>query len=64
MVAANINRIIGETAPGLLVITHYSRILEYMKPEYVHVMINGKIIKEGGISLIKEIEKAGYDKIG
>ncbi|MCL5680285.1 MAG: Fe-S cluster assembly ATPase SufC [Candidatus Marsarchaeota archaeon] len=64
IVAANINRIIGETAPGLLVITHYSRILEYMKPEYVHVMINGKIIKEGGISLIKEIEKAGYDKIG
>ena len=63
IVAENINRIRGENGPGLLVITHYSRILKYMKPEHVHVMLNGKIVKDGGVSLIEEIEKAGYDKI-
>ncbi len=63
IVAENINRIREENGPGLLVITHYSRILKYMKPEHVHVMLNGKIVKDGGVSLIEEIEKAGYDKI-
>ena len=63
IVAENINRIREENNPGLLVITHYSRILKYMKPEYVHVMLNGRIVKEGGDSLIEEIEKAGYDKV-
>ncbi|MCL4388026.1 Fe-S cluster assembly ATPase SufC [Candidatus Marsarchaeota archaeon] len=63
IVAENINRIREENNPGLLVITHYSRILKYMKPEYVHVMLNGRIVKEGGVSLIEEIEKAGYDKV-
>jgi Fe-S cluster assembly ATP-binding protein len=63
IVAENINRIREENGPGLLVITHYSRILKYMKPEYVHVMLNGKIVKDGGVSLIEEIEKSGYDKI-
>ncbi|MCL5102287.1 MAG: Fe-S cluster assembly ATPase SufC [Candidatus Marsarchaeota archaeon] len=64
IVAENINRIIEQNSPGLLVITHYSRILKFMKPEHVHVMMNGKIIKEGEPHLIEEIEKAGYDKIG
>ena len=63
IVAENINRIREENSPGLLVITHYSRILKYMKPEYVHVMLNGRIVKDGGVSLIEEIEKTGYDKI-
>ncbi len=63
-VADNINRIIKDNSPGLLVITHYSRILKFMKPEYVHVMLNGRIIKDGGLNLIEEIEKSGYDKIG
>ncbi len=63
IVAENINRIREENSPGLLVITHYSRILKYMTPEYVHVMLNGKIVKDGGVPLIEEIEKAGYDKI-
>ncbi|MEM0154627.1 MAG: ATP-binding cassette domain-containing protein, partial [Methanothrix sp.] len=63
IVAENINRIREENSQGLLVITHYSRILKYMKPEYVHVMLNGKIVKDGGASLIEEIESGGYDKI-
>ncbi len=63
IVSENINRIREENSPGLLVITHYSRILKYMKPEYVHVMLNGRIVKDGGVSLIEEIERTGYDKI-
>ena len=63
IVAENINRIREENNQGLLVITHYSRILKYMKPEYVHVMLNGRIVKDGGVSLIEEIEKTGYDKV-
>jgi Fe-S cluster assembly ATP-binding protein len=43
-----------------LVITHYSRILNYLKPDKVAVMSNGKIIKEGGTKLVEEIEKDGY----
>ena len=63
IVAENINRIREENNQGLLVITHYSRILKDMKPEYVHVMLNGRIVKDGGVSLIEEIEKTGYDKV-
>lgn len=45
---------------GLLLITHYQRILHYIKPDFVHILINGKIIKSGNASLAKEIEKSGY----
>ena len=46
---------------GTLVITHYNRILEYLHPDYVHIMINGKIVKSGGPELASEIEKSGYE---
>jgi Fe-S cluster assembly ATP-binding protein len=46
---------------GLLLITHYQRILHYLKPDFVHVLINGKIIKSGNHLLAKEIEKKGYE---
>lgn len=49
--------------PGMLVITHYQRLLNYIKPDFVHVMYNGKIIKSGDYSLVKEIENNGYEKI-
>lgn len=45
---------------GVLIITHYSRILEYINPDYVHIMRNGVIEKTGDISLAHEIEKKGY----
>jgi len=48
---------------GLIVITHYQRILHYLRPDFVHVLINGKIIKSGDANLAKIIEKNGYEKI-
>lgn len=47
---------------GLLIITHYNRLLKYITPDVVHVMINGKIVKTGGKALAKEIEKNGFKK--
>jgi Fe-S cluster assembly ATP-binding protein len=46
---------------GVLLITHYERILEYIQPTHVHVMINGRIVKSGGRELIKKIDEQGYD---
>lgn len=46
-----------------LVITHYQRMLDYLKPDFVHVIINGKVVKEGDASLGYEIEKRGFDWI-
>ena len=48
---------------GCLLITHYQRILDYIKPDVVHIMMKGKIVKTGGIELIEKIDKAGYDWI-
>lgn len=46
---------------GFLIITHYQRILNYVKPDYVHVMINGKIVKSGGPELALVLESEGYE---
>ena len=46
---------------GVLLITHYERILEYIQPTHVHVMINGRVVKSGGRELIKKIDEQGYD---
>ncbi|NLC94768.1 MAG: Fe-S cluster assembly ATPase SufC [Bacilli bacterium] len=48
---------------GCLMITHYQRILDYIKPDRVHVMMQGRIVKSGGIELIEKIDKEGYDWI-
>ncbi len=48
------------TKNSYLIITHYQKLLDYIRPDYVHVMRNGKIIKTGDISLASEIEKSGY----
>ncbi len=58
-----INKIFEETSPGILLITHYQRILNYIKPHHVHVMINGHVVLSGGPELAKEIEEKGYDWI-
>ncbi|MGI5842325.1 MAG: Fe-S cluster assembly ATPase SufC [Christensenellales bacterium] len=46
---------------SLLIITHYQRILDYVKPDFVHIMIDGKIVKTGGMELINKIEEFGYE---
>ncbi len=48
---------------GAIVITHYKRILNYLKPDFVHVMHNGKIIKSGGIELADRLEEKGYAQL-
>lgn len=50
--------------PGILVITHYQRLLEYIKPTHVHIIKDGKIVKSGDYTLVKEIEELGYDNLG
>lgn len=64
IVCDNINQYMDENKEAsLLIITHYPRILEYLKPDYVHILKNGKIRKSGDISLALEIEKEGYTGI-
>jgi len=46
---------------SFLIITHYQRLLDYIKPDYVHVLMDGKIIKSGGPELARELEKKGYE---
>ena len=46
---------------AIILITHYQRLLDYIKPDYVHVMQNGKIIKTGNAELAKELEIKGYE---
>jgi Fe-S cluster assembly ATP-binding protein len=60
IVAEGINKF-RTAEKGLLLITHYNRILEYIVPDFVHVMIKGKIVKSGGKELAKEIEVGGYE---
>jgi Fe-S cluster assembly ATP-binding protein len=45
----------------VLLITHYNRILDYIVPDYVHVMIDGKIVQSGDKNFAKEVEEKGYD---
>jgi Fe-S cluster assembly ATP-binding protein len=48
---------------GILLITHYNRILHHLAPHYVHVMIDGKIVKSGNKKLADEIEQKGYETL-
>ena len=48
---------------GFLIITHYPRILQYVKADVVHIMIDGRIVKEGDAELAQRIEREGYDTI-
>lgn len=51
----------NEEKPAILLVTHYQRLLDYIKPDYVHIMSGGKIVKSGDASLVKEIEEKGYE---
>lgn len=59
IVGTNIQEMVGPNM-GVLLITHYQRILDYIKPTYVHVIVGGTIVKTGGLEIIKEIEQNGY----
>ena len=48
---------------SFLIITHYQRLLNYIKPDFVHVLIDGKIVKSGGSELALELEKKGYESL-
>lgn len=62
IVCENINNYLKEhEKTSVLIITHYPKILQYIKPDYVHVMVNGNIKKTGDASLALEIEEKGYD---
>jgi len=61
VVSRGINAAIRGSDSGALIITHYSRILEHVKPDYVHVLIKGKIVKSGGPELALELEERGYE---
>jgi Fe-S cluster assembly ATP-binding protein len=50
----------GDTDMGALIITHYQRILHLVEPQFVHIMFEGRIVKEGGPELVTELEKRGY----
>ena len=64
VVCKNINNYLEENKEAsLLIITHYPRILKYLKPDFVHILKDGKIRKSGDINLALEIEKTGYDGI-
>ncbi len=49
---------------GILMITHYQRMLDYVKPDFVHVLLDGKIVRTGGADLALELEQKGYDWLG
>jgi Fe-S cluster assembly ATP-binding protein len=60
VVATGVNKLIGPEL-GALVITHYEQFLNYIKPEFVHIMYQGRIVEEGGFELAEKIQKQGYD---
>ena len=62
-VSQGINALRDEQGTGILQITHYQRILDYVEPDHVHIMLDGKIVKEGGPELAVELEDKGYDWI-
>ena len=60
-VSDGINALRDEEGAGVLQITHYQRILDYVEPDHVHVMLDGQIAKSGGAKLAEKLEDAGYD---
>jgi Fe-S cluster assembly ATP-binding protein len=60
VVASGVNAMRSENR-GMLLITHYQRLLDYIEPDYVHVMFDGRIIRTGGKELALELEEKGYD---
>lgn len=62
IVSEGVNRLHSESEAGFLLITHYTRILRYIKPDYVHVFVNGRVAEQGGPELADRLEEEGYDR--
>jgi Fe-S cluster assembly ATP-binding protein len=62
IVSEGVNRFKENGDKGVLLITHYTRILRYITPDFVHVFVNGRMVEEGGPELAEELEASGYDR--
>ena len=62
IVSEGVNRVRENTGFGVLLITHYTRILRYIRPDFVHVFVDGRIAEEGGPELADRLEDEGYDR--
>ena len=62
IVSEGVNRAKAATDLGVLLITHYTRILRYIKPDFVHVLVKGRVAEEGGPELAERLENEGYDR--
>ncbi|MFI6757634.1 Fe-S cluster assembly ATPase SufC [Micromonospora sp. NPDC050417] len=62
VVSEGVNRVRDTGQTGLLLITHYTRILRYIKPDFVHVFVGGKIVEQGGSELSEKLEAEGYER--
>ena len=62
IVSEGVNRVKSTTDVGVLLITHYTRILRYIKPDFVHVFVDGHVAEEGGPELADRLEDEGYDR--
>jgi len=62
VVSGGINRVRESGETGLLLITHYTRILRYVQPDFVHVFVGGRIVEEGGAELADKLEDDGYER--
>jgi Fe-S cluster assembly ATP-binding protein len=60
IVSEGVNRFRGQEGKGVLLITHYTRILRYIQPDFVHVFVAGKVVEEGGPELAEKLENEGY----
>jgi Fe-S cluster assembly ATP-binding protein len=63
IVSEGVNRVAERCGTGLLVITHYQRILTYIRPQFVHILFGGQIVESGGPELVDRLEREGYDWI-
>ncbi|WP_152051114.1 Fe-S cluster assembly ATPase SufC [Tautonia marina] len=61
IVSEGVNRVAERQGTGVLVITHYQRILTYIKPQFVHILFGGRIVENGGPELVDQLEREGYD---
>src|SRR5665213_385067 len=62
VVSEGVNRAHANTGLGVLLITHYTRILRYIRPDFVHVFVDGRVAEEGGPELADRLENEGYDR--
>src|SRR5277367_707834 len=61
--AEGVQMLHDEQGLGALIITHYQRILHYVQPQFVHILMDGRMVLEGGVELVERLEREGYDQI-